>query len=404
MASPRWLVSISLAAALLLFGCPTTEPCSADTCNGCCDTSDHCVSQLSSVACGFNGSACTACSITQECRNGICLFPLVGSGGGTATGGGGGATGGGTATGGGGGSTTGGGGGGGAIGGGGGGGLALDAGLLLTVGCWNIDWFADPPQADGGTLGPRDNVKQAANVLTVLQSKPEVDLWGIEEIVGTTEFAGVVSSLPGYAAVVATDVQAGTFYYAAAEQKVGLIYRTSKVTVLAAKLILTTSSYDFGGRPPLEVQLRVAGSGQTRDLYVIVLHMKAYADLDSYNRRTAAGASLKAYLDGTRAADNVMVIGDWNDDVDVSISTPNPTPYANFVTDNTHFRFATKELSDANRRTTASSNSTIDHQLLNAPLFTSYVTGSATVTQPSIPSYASTTTDHYPVTTRYLFR
>lgn len=407
MTSPRWLVSVLFAATLLLSGCVTEAQCSAANCVGCCDSNDRCETRLSAVACGLGGNSCSTCSIAQECRGGLCLFPIQGSGGGSATGGGGGAStggGGGAATGGGGGSTTGGGGGGATGGGAGTVDAGVDGGLSVTIGCWNIDWFADPPQADGGFLGPRDNARQQANVLTVLRSKPEVDLWGIEEVVGTSEFTSVVSSLTGYSAVLATDVPSGTFYYGAAEQKVALVYRTSKVTVLSAQLILTTSGYQFGGRPPLEVNVRVAGNGATRDLFVIVLHMKAYADLDSYNRRLAAAAALKSYLDTTRAAEQVMVIGDWNDDVDVSIFSPNPTPYANFVGDGTHFRFPTKELSDANRRTIASFSATIDHQLINAALFPSYVTGSASVSVPSLTSYASTTTDHYPVTTRYLFR
>ena len=73
------------------------------------------------------------------------------------------------------------------------------------------------------------------------------------------------------------------------------------------------------------------------------------------------------------------------------------------MSDSTRYRFGTKELSDSNRRTTVF-NSTIDHQLFNAGLFSSYVIGSATATIPSIPSYVSTTSDHYPVTMRYLFR
>ncbi len=238
----------------------------------------------------------------------------------------------------------------------------------------------------------------------MLRSKPDVDIWGIEEIVGTSEFSGVVSGMSGFAAVLSTDVQAGTFYYASDEQKVALVYRTSKVSVISAQLILTTSNYDFAGRPPLEVRVRVAGNGVTRDLYVIVLHMKALTDSFSYDRRVAAGASLKMYLETTRAADSMLVIGDWNDDVDVSIVAPNPTPYANFVSDSTRFKFPTKELSDLNRRTTVSFSATIDHHLFNAPLFSSYVVGSALVTQPAIASYRSTTTDHYPVTTRYVFR
>ena len=115
-------------------------------------------------------------------------------------------------------------------------------------------------------------------------------------------------------------------------------------------------------------------------------------------------ACLKAYLDGTRASDAVMVIGDWNDDVDVSIATPNATPYANFVADGAHVRFATRELSDAHRGTTVSASSTIDHQLYNAALFPAYVVGSAAVVVQAIDRYAATTTDHYPVLTRYTFR
>ncbi len=280
----------------------------------------------------------------------------------------------------------------------------MDAGLPLTVACWNIEWFADPLQPDGGYLGPRDNALQASNVLSVLRSRPDVDLWGFEEVVGTSEFASVVSGLTGFASVVAIDVPSGTFYYGLTEQKLALVYRTSKVSFVSAQLILTTSNFDFAGRPPLEVRLRIAANGVSKEVYVIVLHMKALGDVDSYDRRLAASASLKQYLDTTRAADSVMVIGDWNDDVDVSTATPNPSPYANFVTDGTRYRFPTKELSDSNRSTTAFHSTPIDHQLFNAPLFSAYVTGSASVTIPSISNYANTTSDHYPVTTRYVFR
>lgn len=374
----RLLPLLFLAAVLLLAGC--TPPCSPDNCAGCCDATGACQRQ-SNFTCGANGAACMTCGLTMDCHAGFCALPF-GSGG--SSGGGGGATGGG----------------GGATGGGGGGGGAVDGGIALTVGCWNLNWFGDPAQPDGGYLGPRDNALQAMNVLTALRAKPDVDLWGIEEIVGTTEFSQVVAGLPGFAVLYATDVQAGTFYYSVPEQKVALLYRTSKVTVVSARLILTTSSYDFAGRPPLEVLVNVGG----QRVYVIVMHMKALADLESYNRRAAAAADLKGYLDTTHPTDKVMVIGDWNDDVDVSTYMSSPTPFANFVMDGTHYKFGTKELSDANRRTTASFSSTIDHQMFNGALFTSYVTGSAAVVIPSITNYASTTSDHYQVTTRYVLR
>lgn len=417
-----WLMLVLfLSAGALLAGCEP-EQCSPSTCGGCCDSNNQCIPQetQSTLACGAYGQACAPCALSQICRNAVCQLPINMSGGGAGGGSGGGSAGGGGSTGGGGGAlgggagggtgggATGGGvgggtGGGGATGGGTGGGGATDAGLPFIVGCWNIEWFADPPQADGGYNGPYDNALQQQNVLTALRARPEVDLWGFEEIVGTTEFSTVVSGMSGFSTLLPGDVTGGSFYYASWEQKVGFAYRTSKITVLSAQLILTAYNFDFAGRPPLEAHLRVQGNGVTKDLYVIVLHMKAFGDPDAYDRRLAASAALKSYLDASRANESVLVIGDWNDDVDVSTVTPNPSPYANFVSDSTHYKFPTKELSDANRRTTAF-NSTIDHQMMTAPLFSSYVTSSSAATVPSIPSYVSTTSDHYPVTARYVFR
>src|SRR4051794_14819227 len=119
-----------LASALSLFACPTPADCSPDTCGGCCDSNDHCVTQetQSALACGAYGASCVSCALSQQCKNAICQLPVIGNGGGTG-GGSGGGTGGGGAMGGGGGSVTGGGGGavtgggGGAVTGGGGGGV-----------------------------------------------------------------------------------------------------------------------------------------------------------------------------------------------------------------------------------------------------------------------------------------
>ena len=55
---------------------------------------------------------------------------------------------------------------------------------------------------------------------------------------------------------------------------------------------------------------------------VIVLHAKAMSDMDSWQRRVDASRALKTYLDGTWPSAKVLVIGDFNDDVDVSISSP----------------------------------------------------------------------------------
>jgi len=99
------------------------------------------------------------------------------------------------------------------------------------------------------------------------------------------------------------------------------------------------------------VDLRVTRNGTSVDLVAIVMHMKAFADRSSYDLRASAAALLKDYLDTQLPNERVIVLGDWNDDVDVSIvwdstsSSYLPTPFQNFLDDTADYTFATRPLS-----------------------------------------------------------
>src|SRR5262249_23789071 len=101
----------------------------------------------------------------------------------------------------------------------------------------------------------------------------------------------------------------------------------------------------------------------------------------------------------------VWVVGDFNDDVDTSITTGNASPYANFVTDTARYRFPTKALSDSGIASTTSFPDTIDHHLNSNEANATYVAGSVEVFRVDsfISNYASTTSDHFPVLSRYTF-
>jgi endonuclease/exonuclease/phosphatase family metal-dependent hydrolase len=268
----------------------------------------------------------------------------------------------------------------------------------VDIGNWNIEWFGSTSN------GPSNETLQAQNVTTVL-SGANVDIWGIEEVVDTTRFRQVVNNLSGYGAMVANDpfVTGGPQYYSDfsnTEQKVALLYRKSAFTLVSAKVILTAYDFEFAGRPPVEYRLRTS---KNQDLVVIVMHAKAGADSASYNRRTAAAGILKGYLDATYPTQKVWVIGDFNDDLDVSIYANKPTPYASFLSDAARYAFATKELTDANISTEVNFPTAIDHQLGTNEVFASFVKGSAHVLRPdaTIASYGTTTSDHFPVVARY---
>jgi hypothetical protein len=153
------------------------------------------------------------------------------------------------------------------------------------------------------------------------------------------------------------------------------------------------------------VRLRVTLNGATEDVVVIVLHMKAFDDLAGWQRRQAASTALKTYLDATWPTQKVIVVGDWNDDVDTSITSGQASPYQNFVSDAADYAFPTRALSLAGVSSTTSYSDMIDHHLATNELNATLVPGSAQVYRVDtyVSSYDASTSDHFPVLSRYTF-
>ncbi|WP_244238291.1 lamin tail domain-containing protein [Corallococcus terminator] len=283
------------------------------------------------------------------------------------------------------------------------GGTTTDAGPAtsapLKVGNWNIEWFGDTG------YGPTDEALQLANVTAVLADAGP-DVMGVAEIVSETQFNALKAGLPGYDGLLASDssrVGGASYYYSATDQKVGVLFKSGVVQLLDANVVLSSCVSDFAGRPPLRVDLRVTRGSVKVDLTVMVLHMKAFADADAYARRQAASACLKDYLDTNLPTQNVMVMGDWNDDVDASIYVTNPSPFQNLVSDPARYKFLTQSLSESGVRSTVSNTQFIDHQLVTNELVPYHVADSTVVLRPTIANYKDTTSDHYPIFSRFDF-
>lgn len=274
-----------------------------------------------------------------------------------------------------------------------------DRAETVDVGSWNVEWFGAPDD------GPLDEVIQQRNVKSVLQ-QTNLDLVGLVEVVSEDAFKALLAGLPAYDGLLVTDprVSNGAAFYSAREQKVALLFK-KRFTVDSARLVVTEQSYAFAGRPPMEVHLSFTEGGAPRTLVVLVAHFKAMANADGYGRRIRAANALKQYLDATYPKRWVLVVGDLNDDIDVSTYQRKPSPFAPFVTDPA-YRFTTDALSAAGISTTANFSSTIDHHLATDDLARRFVAGSAKVLRPEawVADYALTTSDHYPVVTRYDLR
>lgn len=271
----------------------------------------------------------------------------------------------------------------------------------LDFATWNLEWFGDTSR------GPSNEDLQLDNASFVI-SGLDMDVWSVQEITSTSHFNDLLDSLEGYDGFLANDpiVQSDSAYYddfGGNEQKLGLIYKPDLITVNSAKVILTNYDYEFAGRPPVEVQLTANVDGQSADIVAILIHAKCCTDDESYNRKSAGATALKSYLDTTWPGANVIVFGDFNDDIDTSISTGRESVYKAFVDDATDYTFPTKVLSDNGISSTVDYPDVIDHHLNSDELYSLYVDGSVTSFQPEdyVTNYGNTTSDHYPVITRY---
>lgn len=262
---------------------------------------------------------------------------------------------------------------------------------------WNVEWFGSAEE------GPPDERVQQANVRSVLRQL-DADLVGLVEVVDADAFTRLVEALPDYEGLLVTDprVTGGAQSYWVKEQKVALLFK-KRFTVASARVVVTEASSDFAGRPPMEVKLSFMEDGAPRTLVVVVAHFKAMANYDGWTRRTRASAAYKTWLDATYPSRWVLTIGDLNDDIDVSTYQRRESPFSNFTTDARNYRFTTDALTQAGLSTTATFSSTIDHHLATNELAARFVAGSALVVRPDqvIPNYATNTSDHFPVLTRY---
>ncbi len=176
---------------------------------------------------------------------------------------------------------------------------------------------------------------------------------------------------------------------------------------------ISSASYNnwSGGRYPFMMSADVTLNGITKNVKFILVHAKANTSptTPSYNRRKAGADSLYALLNTSYATDNIVMLGDFNDDLDETITAginPRTTSYISFVNDSVNYPSVTLPLSRAGKKSTVSYNDVIDHVILSNEMKGYYMNNSASILTDVaglVSGYGSTTSDHYPVFTRYSF-
>lgn len=260
----------------------------------------------------------------------------------------------------------------------------------FVVANWNIEWFGSK------TEGPTDEPLQAANVTKVMKTM-DADLWSLQEIVDPAALTTLATSLGPYEAVLSSDstVEGGSEVYAnPTEQKLAIVFRSSRLSVKSARLVLRDNAAYFNGRAPMEVDLETK-PGNT-PITVIIVHAAPGTDAVAYEKRKSGSAAIKAFLDKKPEGALVMVAGDFNDGLEASSFSGNPTPYAAILND-AAYAFTTKGLKSPRYPRV------IDHQLVTDDLAKSVAASSAKVTDGDslVTDFVDTTSDHDPVSVQY---
>ncbi|HEY0678475.1 MAG TPA: choice-of-anchor J domain-containing protein [Chitinophagaceae bacterium] len=300
-------------------------------------------------------------------------------------------------------------------------GSSIDPATTLEVVNWNIEWFGSTSN------GPGNDAQQEQNVLTVMQNV-NADLYALTEIVSEARLASVVNALPGYAYVISnygshTNPNSPSPIPLADAQKLAFVYKTSVFSNVSTTALLSlginsladvsSTSYNnwASGRFPYMLTADVTLDGVTKTVRFVLVHAKANTSptTTSYNRRKAGADELYALFNSTYGTDNIIMLGDYNDDLDFTITdgiNPPTTSYISFTGDASNYGFPTLPLSLAGKKSTVSYNDVIDHVIYSnevAPFYMNSTAGILTDAASMVSNYASTTSDHYPVFSRYRF-
>lgn len=260
----------------------------------------------------------------------------------------------------------------------------------LDIVTWNIEWF-------GSTFnGPPDPIAQMNNVIHVIETI-DADLYALQEIANAERFYALVDSLDSYRGFLAPYGQT---------QKTAYLFRPSVIDSISSGLLEEgQSSFDWAGRLPLSFSFDATVAGETRRIHTYNIHAKAFGDEPSYQRRRDAAHSIQQYFNDFRSSDNVIFLGDFNDQLNFSTYNEEESPYSIFLDDEQYFA-VTKTLEDEGFSSyiSAQFRSFIDHIIVKNNLIEYHIDGSQRVADIDyISNFENTTSDHAPVWSRYLF-
>ncbi|MDB4292253.1 endonuclease [Maribacter sp.] len=304
--------------------------------------------------------------------------------------------------------------------------INIDRNKTFDVVTWNIEWFGEE-QNSPAAGNPMSDAIQRDSVRTVLAAL-NADIIAVEEIVDVPLFEELIGSLPGYAYVLSPatsrpDATDGL------QQKVGFIYNTSTVSVIETRPLLESihplynggddsalvgypvedrTRFYASGRLPFLMNADITIEGITKRFDIVALHARANSGSspqERYDMRKFDVEVLKDSLDVQFADSNLILLGDFNDDVDVTVADIASTvsSYEAYVLDPENYTIVSDVLSAGGFRSFAFRENMIDHIAVSNEVAPTYINETVSVGYEFYDGdYTRTTSDHFPVSARFL--
>ena len=198
--------------------------------------------------------------------------------------------------------------------------------------------------------------KQNSTVDYLLELIPifDADIIALQEIESATDFQNLINSLDNYDGIITNS--------ASYNINLAFLY-PHNLEVEATYEIFTDNWWSFP-RSPLVAHI----IWNEKNIYIINNHFKAMGGTENEDRRKSASEKLEDYVNEYLSVENVIILGDLNDELN---EDPSNNVFQNFINDALNFKFTDMEIaySSSSNWSYPSWPSQLDHILITNELF-----------------------------------
>ena len=287
---------------------------------------------------------------------------------------------------------------------------------------WNVQFFGASKQQYGLEYGPANDDLQLENVARLIVAS-KADIVALQEVSDPVKFDELVDLLPGFEGHCSkryshSDQANSTF----PPQRLCFVFRTKVVRMVREQVLFeklydeskngnhesplaeypgSAASFFSSGRLPYVASFQIRDPNINRTWHLINVHAKSGVSAQDHARRTADAQVLLDTI-STWGSKEYLVLGDFNDEIEQSITPNVPSPYHKLNSE-LGLECLSCPLSSAGWKSTLGFNNMIDHQMASSLLSTQVVVGSTRVVNvfATIPNYGKTTSDHLPILTEF---